>query len=712
MANYIYNGQLLTRDAISEANSGNLDIFQFGNLIFNDNVLFNSPYWRSSSAGATYLENQPYLHIREGLVVGSGIKYNDLGLFGLKSISIDGYDRNTMTFQAQNRVATLESRNKILPSEFRKRLYYYSDFNNPGDIKDFDLVAPGLWGISNSILFSGITSGYSGFISPTPRYFVATLNNSNGLEDYIITLKIKYDSSLTGDDCGAGIFHRIHDTYSADEWLPQLSTLSYIAPANWVSGTSYASINGVTVGIPMGTWVYLTSIVRGNRFVNYYGLDPETMTYTNSGNLFNPATPWMTTSVKNGAVGFGHWEDEASHSMKYDSFEVREIASEYTKGDILRKIVSSEDLCIVPPIKNIGLSDFVGLSTNGFTYGLGTTNGAVQLNMGSSLVDEFKGRYQTNGLSLNDFSVSFDFKWSGVSGVGDIGIGFGNTLNYMGILVGRTAASEFYGYDEEIVATKTSGTLLSYLNDIWYSGRVTKKDTLLSFFMNNTLVKQAGGVSLSILNSPGDFFISTGGLGKMNFRLSIRNLKFDEFIDVPQTYQTNSGEAIQGDLQRLFPYGYNLNILGASLELNQLGSSFASFNSGDIIRASHTNNLNRYMKFLYAKGDNVAVTYVNPSDKIVLNGLISDNAKTLDNSVDSKEFLEEYGKYDLRREMSDSDIYNIVTLHRPNWNVFDNVACQDYTLGMSGYYYVDTLLKRYGAEGEYLQYTTVKRNVI
>jgi hypothetical protein len=707
MANYIYNGQLLSRTAISEVNRGNLDIFQFGNLILNDNVLFNEPYWRSASAGTTYLDTQPYLHIREGQVVGSNTEYNDLGKFLIKDISLGGFEKNTITLNCIDAVSTLASRKRPLPQIFKQRYSYYNDFKDPNSMKDFSFIAEGLWGITNGELMFGTTLYFgSAFIDHWAPSFTAALDKTDTLEDFIISTKVKFNLDLLGDAAGVAMYHRMHDTYSADENPPDISAVSYVS-SNYPSGPSYANINGITVAVAPDTWVYLTSTVKQRRRVNYYGFDEETMAFTNYARELLSFIPSFR-----GRVGIGSYKDESTHWAKYDFFGVEEIASSYSRGQLLNEIVSGDDLYISIPAQNIGLSDFYGLSINGMTYNLGTTNGGLQLNMGSSLMEEFKGRYQTLGATFEDFVVNFNFKWSGVSGPANLGIGFGNTTNYIGLLIGKSTCSEIYGYEKDVVPFKNRGNLLTLENDIWYKGKVVKEDTKLNVFINDTFTGYAGGQSLSILTSPGSFMFLTGGLGMLNYKLSIRDLKFESLINTYNTIQNEMGGMVGKDLDRLFPYGYRLNVLGRSLELIQLGQSVATFSSGDMIRTAHTNNLNRYMKFLYTKGNNVAVTYSNPSDKISLNGLLSDNAKTIDNSITVKSALEDYGQYDLRREMSDSDIYNLVTLHRPNWNVLDNVACYDHVLGMSGNYYIDTLLKRYSANIEYLQYTTVKRNVI
>lgn len=720
MANFIYNNKLFSRNEISLSNKGNLDVFQFGNLIFNDNVLIDEAYWRSMSAGATYLDLYPYLHIREGQVVGNNIEYNDLGKFMVKDIKYDGYDKNTISITSVGRVSTMENRKKLLSKEYGKKFYYYNNFDDKETIKDFDLVVPEIWGISNSQLICGITNNMMDYVDQHPSHFVAMLNGTGGLEDYIISTGVKFGADFLKDDASVGIMHKIHNTYSAPGYPPELSFLSYISPATPHSptGSYYSIINGITVRIPAGKGVYLTSVVYNGKFLNYYGFDRNTMFYTNRGILYGATDTWSTKGYKSGAVGIGHKEDEVFHSMEYDFLEVREIGPEYTKGKIINDVISQDGLYFKVPAQNIGLSDFRGLSCGGFTYELGVTNGGLQLNMGSSAMTIYMGRFLT-GPTFNNFTMEFDFKYTGYSGGLMLRAGFMSRMSpsasgsdNVSLAIRNTLSSEQYDYNGLPDDANFQGNLVTINNDVWHRCRFVKDDARLSLYVNNTLVKQARGVSLDVLRGAGSIMLGTGGLGRVNYRLSIRNLIIESMMDAPDSVQLNSDDKIGNDLNRLFPHGYKMNSLGSSIELLQLGLSMRSFNSGDIIRISHTNNLNKYMKFLYAKGNGVAVTYINPDDKISLNGLLSENAKTKDGSITNKSALEEYGNYDLKREMKDSEIFNIVTLHRPNWNIFDNVLCEDYVTGMSGNYHIDTTLKRYSAEGEYLQYTTLKPNVI
>jgi hypothetical protein len=144
--------------------------------------------------GASMLNVNPVLKLREGYQVGTSTEFVDLGRFKVTTVQNYGLDSQKVNLNAQNELKAYQFQRRTFPAIIKQRYSYFNDFNDPNSIKDFSFTNSSYWGISKGLLIRGPSM---------PEYFsYAVLNDSFGLENYVITAQMK-GSHIATDTYGA-----------------------------------------------------------------------------------------------------------------------------------------------------------------------------------------------------------------------------------------------------------------------------------------------------------------------------------------------------------------------------------------------------------------------------------------------------------------------------------------------------------------------------
>ena len=223
--------------------------------------------------GASMLNVNPVLKLREGYQVGTSIEYVDLGRFPVTTVQNFGYDSQKLNLNASRQLKTYNLQRRTFPAIIKQRYSYFNDFNDPNSIKDFSFTNSSYWGITQGLLMRGPSM---------PEIFsYAVLNDSFGLENYVITAQMR-GSHIATDTYGAmgiGIKMQTVTEVLSPARFADLEAVWFIKEVGWMrlcehiylNGGYNQSYSGSSLVFVNNQNYVLRVVVNGNRIQAAYG---------------------------------------------------------------------------------------------------------------------------------------------------------------------------------------------------------------------------------------------------------------------------------------------------------------------------------------------------------------------------------------------------------------------------------------------------------
>lgn len=392
-----------------------------------------------------------------------------------------------------------------------------------------------------------------------------------------------------------------------------------------------------------------------------------------------------------------------------------------------------------------GIKSSTSFGTFGYSYWENSYDGQVyQLSFsGHTVPSTLDGRerwegYLVTGCTLSDFVADFDIRsalprvWDTIS---RIGIMVGNSRNYYSINIPQNigiGSSEIFNFasterrefdeflgvtlDQVSVIDKFTPTIPGMIADQWYRVKVVKSGGLFSAYLNGQFFTELGmtglypdfndNVSLGIGVNVENHY----SLYDPTLTFEIRNLRFSRLNLKVGNMAESIGTNLSGEIDRFLPRNYIVENIGPSLYYYQEGATFNTFAFNNYNRIAETKNYGRFAKYVYAKGDEVAASNLSDQERLTKDASINEWIDYQDSNLKTETMAKELGVDKLKEKNDDSELYSMVNLPNVLLEKGDKVNVVDEGLGISRQYLVDTHLKRWTANGEFIQYTGLVRD--
>jgi hypothetical protein len=270
-----------------------------------------------------------------------------------------------------------------------------------------------------------------------------------------------------------------------------------------------------------------------------------------------------------GLVGFRVGRAGLSHTYDYSNYDLMEIGNHYTKGDILEKAFKAVGINGVS-IEN-ELNEWEDMVPNA---------GASWVESGGELtrISGVSGwnTYMTLGNTFLDYVFEVEIK--GVSGSVAMPIA-GNTSTFYGAWsqMGEGVSTGFDFIMMPIRETKDGrGVHLNPLADTWYKWKLVKEGTLISTYIDDTLLDHGQGISLENKANGSNVGVAVFNGSSVSFR----NPRISVLDDPVDSASWEAGRSLDSTISRHLPPGYQINWKGDHVEIFRVGTSRGEHNLG------------------------------------------------------------------------------------------------------------------------------------
>jgi hypothetical protein len=587
--------------------------------------------------GASYLDTNAILRIKEGVRYGATAEYVDVGDFHVSSVRYNP-QRQSLDIDAVSKIDRMSLMSSIegryYPGHRARRI----SFDTEGEMDGWRTLGRGTVSL-------GVTSGFDrGYVRATSEteVFVWSEYNKEMFDDFVYrvgmrrvdstsipTLHFSYTFNTQYPESGGG----------ADGYEVQLkaSSIDLFRRDKTFGATLLSSVGA---GVSTNTYHFLTVLKQNADIQVYLETNPFSIYSATGGTLiFNV----KDRSYGKGNVGFGVYNG----TVDVTSVELYSLEPLYTSKDLLTKVLNAGD------IWDFTFSDFVkgasGFSMRlGSCWVLGTTNGQQQA--------DHVGRGLSAGLEMMSLSgvtsdtFVMDCEMRGISG------------NYGGMVTGMSGrwVGWLSSFSEDVNGSMTFRLLsdafvgVTYYNfstvrlvpDHWYRVRMVKDDDYLSWFVNNRFVGSVRGGTWTSYELSG---VQTVGIlgnrgATSGTRTSYRNVEISRFDDIRSGLLIEPNSSLKSAFDRVLPRDSIVEQSGLTFELFMSGDSRGSvgvssnMSIGDVTDGSYSSENAVFVRGgLFSEIEKVGTTHFNfesRSDRVHIrhewDGEISSNKEIRD----------------------------------------------------------------------------------
>ncbi len=687
-----------------------------------------------------------------GNTVGNIPVYGEEGRYSVKFINNNGYDRQQIVLNSSDGFDFSLNQRNILSQSYRNRFGYYKPLSTNDDTNIFSFRTPSRWGVTGNRLFTSHPSSYNNNLE------IGFIEKSADDEDCYIS--IRAPAMWTKERGSFGVFARANNIgtgketmvawryYSGKTGYPYGSSYwanSYFKFERWSGGSI---VYGVSyrghLYIPEDSYLRLGMVARGSNYELSWDVGG---TYGTISGLSSRQTQYITDGAltSGGAgiltVGIGSSADYADEPIPWYDLVYTPIGTAQKRLQVLKDRIafagdySFDDDMFVTSFGITELAwktletDYYKEPFEGVSIYKSGNNRVLRIRTGLSdgtIYSGFKGVsfwgiYKTTGYSYSDFIFT-------VEGL----VNSTGSLNNKYLLVCGNSA-DFYEFETSnyyqfawwwtlpmskraknnifVDGFLISSKLAATEPRIWQKFMITKVGPHISWYVNGNLVVDRfwdGGYS--DMNNVGVGFGVWGRSTSAEEIFYFKNPKIEVLNPILDEQHVHIGDEISSDFYNYLPPYYELKTVGQSSELKKIGLSTNDIGISNYYRIAETKNYGKFAKYIYAKGDEVAGSNLSGLSRVIMDAGSNEWIDYQDSNLKTETITKELGADKLKEDNDDSDLYSMVNLPNVLLKKGDKVDVVDEALGISDRYLVDTHLKRWNANGEFIQYTGLVRD--
>lgn len=621
-----------------------------------------------STLGATYLDVNTYLNIREGYNTGNTTEYVTNGPFLATSLVNSSTDQ-VLSLDAIDDPTKLGLQRLPITKTFRRGHQYNERFDDPQVLgsKWVDQSNANGWGITTGFLRS-LVSGQNNI----------EYSGNNNLADVRVIVNARAGVTALS-------FHLIMRSTSTEHnnisgYMIQFAGNVPDMRINRAVNSSFTLLQTASVpALPAGTIGTFMFVFKGRRIRSYMSTDGG-MTVT-AGVDYEVEEP-IDLNFQTGSIGIRC----DTQNAEFTNIDIVELYDSPTVESVVKKVG------FMGGINNIVVQDaWAGatgwLSSTNSTFTLGITNGYSQVDLTTTDTGS-SWHMLTSGISFSEFTFECDI--------------FGVSGNYMGIFAGLTnnfygnyhyfgaAANEIENYINGRFAYRRRGEYFLIGASRWYNFKLTVEDKYFNWYMNGQLVNSIYGASLSVdTMSIGLFAYRTGSSSQ---RLSWRNIKVSQLDDTIDDVTIDANNTLKQTFDRYIPDGFAVQQIGSTTEIFAIGTSRGQFTVNNYIASSTGNRYyNEGFRYISVSGRDVLMTKdsINPD---VLKSLETHRFATInDQSISTVQGVLNIARRFQSIEQRQLGGVDIQIINRPMLQQYDQIIFTDTVLGVSQQYIIGNI---------------------